>query len=230
MTTMATTPKTTCDPAVAITRSLLGYGILAGPFYVVVSLSQALTREGFDLTKHAWSLLANGGLGWLQITNFVLTGLMIVAFAVGLHRTLRPGRGSTWAPRLIGAYGVSQVAAGVFRADPALGFPAGTAADAREVSWHGLHMASGAIGFVCLVVACLILARRFSADGQRGWAVFTRVTGIVFLAAFVGIASGAGSVASTVGFITAVILMYGWMTATAVRLYRAEYAYLFPTP
>ena len=32
----------------------------------------------------------------------------------------------------------SLIAAGVFRADPALGFPVGTPADAREVSWHGL--------------------------------------------------------------------------------------------
>ena len=30
----------------AITRSLLGYGVLAGPFYLVVGLAQALTRDG----------------------------------------------------------------------------------------------------------------------------------------------------------------------------------------
>jgi hypothetical protein len=91
---------------VRVTKSLLGYGVIAGPFYLVVSLAQALTRDGFELTRHAWSLLANGELGWIQIINFTLTGAMLVAFAVGLRRALAGGRGGRWAPRLIGAFGV----------------------------------------------------------------------------------------------------------------------------
>ncbi|MEN3309228.1 MAG: hypothetical protein V7603_5430, partial [Micromonosporaceae bacterium] len=50
---MSTTGDATCDPAARITRSLLGYGVIAGPGYVVVSLVQALTRDGFDLRRHA---------------------------------------------------------------------------------------------------------------------------------------------------------------------------------
>jgi hypothetical protein len=34
-------------------------------------------------------MLANGDLGWLQITNFVVTGLMTVAFAAGSSRADR---------------------------------------------------------------------------------------------------------------------------------------------
>ena len=41
------------DPTARVTRSLAGYGVVAGPVYVGVSLAQALTREGFDLTRHA---------------------------------------------------------------------------------------------------------------------------------------------------------------------------------
>jgi len=207
------TTTTTCDTNTAVTRSLLGYGIIAGPLYVAVSATQALVRPGFDPTRHAWSLLANGDWGWIQIANFIVTGLMTAAFAVGLGRCLH----STWASRLITVYGVSLVAAGIFRADPALGFPLGTPADARDVSWHGaLHLACGAVGFLCLVIRCFVLARRLT----PGWATFTRVTGVVFLAAFVGIASGAGSVATTVGFVLAVVLVCAWMSALAVHLYR----------
>src|SRR5438477_13172356 len=120
-------PRTTeCDPATRVTRSLLGYGVLAGPLYVVVSLAQALTRDGFDLTRHQWSLLSNGGLGWIQITNFLVTGLMVIAYAAGLRRALSPGRAGKWAPRLVAVYGAGLLGAGVFRADPALGFPPGT--------------------------------------------------------------------------------------------------------
>lgn len=218
-TTIATRP-TGCDRSTAVTRSLLGYGILAGPAYVLVSVAQALTRDGFDLTRHSWSLLANGSLGWIQTTNFVLTGLMVLAFAVGLRRALRPGRAATWAPRLVAGYGAGLVAAGIFRADPALGFPVGTPDGIAEVSWHGaLHLAVGAVGFGCLIAACLVLGRRFAAEGRRGWAAFSRLTGVVFLAAFVGIASGSDSTATVVPFVAAVLLVSAWMAAVAAHLY-----------
>lgn len=214
-------PDTSGDPPTRVTKSLIGCGVVAGPVFVLVSGIQALTREGFDPTRHAWSLLSNGSLGWIQITNFVLTGLMVAALAVGLRRALPPGRGSTWAPRLIGAYGVGLVAAGVFRADPALGFPPGTPPDAREVSWHGMvHFASAGIGFACLIAACLVIARRFAAEGHRGWATFSRVTGVVFLAGFLGIASGGANAWTTLGFIAAEALAWAWLSALAVRFYR----------
>jgi hypothetical protein len=114
-------------------------------------------------------------------------------------------------------YGVSLVAAGIFRADPALGLPTRHPGrrPRRELA-RALHLACGAVGFLCLVIGCFVLARRLT----RGWATFTRVTGVVFLAAFVGIASGAGSVATTVAFVLAVVLVCAWMSALAVHLYR----------
>jgi hypothetical protein len=40
---------------------------------------QARTREGDDPTRHDLSLLANGPDGWVQIANFVLMGLLVIA-------------------------------------------------------------------------------------------------------------------------------------------------------
>ena len=161
--------------AARVTRALLVCGVIAGPLYVLVSVTEALTRDGFDLARHQWSLLSNGDLGWVHIANLVVTGLLTVAFAVGLRRVLRPGRGGTWVPRLLGVYGLSLVAAGVFRADPAMGFPPGTPEGAAEVTWRGvLHFVAGGIGFVCLVVACLLVARRMRP-------VLSRVTGEYYL-------------------------------------------------
>src|SRR3954451_13607391 len=155
-----------CSPGTRLTRSLLGYGMIAGPCYVVVSLAQALTRDGFRLDRHAWSLLENGRPGWIQITNFVLTGLMTVAAAAGLRRALPAGRTRTWAPPLIGVYGASLVGAGIFRADPARGFPVGTP-EVTAVSWHGtLHFTLGGIGFLCLIAACLVLGAHFARNGR----------------------------------------------------------------
>ena len=185
----------TCDPEDRVTKSLLGYGVIAGPCCVVVSLAQALTRPGFDLSRHEWSLMANGERGWIQVANLVVTGLMVIAFAVGLRRALATGTGARWAPRLVAVYGVSLVAAGLLRADPALGFPAGTPAGPGPVSWHGTaHFEAGGIGFSCLAIACFVLAerssaRRYSAERRRGWARFSRLTGVVFLAGFAMVAS-----------------------------------------
>jgi hypothetical membrane protein len=213
------TVQTECTPATRVTRSLLGYGVLAGPFYVTVSLAQALTRDGFELDKHAWSLLENGGLGWIQITNFVLTGLMTVAAAFGLRRSLTSGRGRRWAPSLIAVYGVSMIAAGVFTADPAQGFPAGTP-EVTTVSWHGmLHLLSGAIGFFGLIAACLVLGSRFALAGRTAMAWFSRATGILFLAAFAGIASGSHG-PTTPAFIAAVLLVWAWLATVCVHFYR----------
>lgn len=217
------TPSTdTCDPVTRVTKSLLAYGVLAGPVYVLVSLAQALTRDGFDLSRHSWSLLSNGDHGWIQITNFVVTGLMVLAFAAGLRRALRPGRGGTWAPRLIGLYGLGLLAAGAFRADPALGFPEGAPSGVGEVSWHGiLHLASGGLGFLGLIASCFVVAHRCAADGRRAWAIYSRATGVVFLVGFAGIASGSGAAWLTLGFVVAVVVAWTWISAYAVHAYRA---------
>jgi uncharacterized protein DUF998 len=216
---MTTTTTTACatTPDVRVTRSLLGYGVIAGPFYVVVSLTQALTRPGFDLTRHEWSLLSNGDLGWIQIANFVLTGLMVLAAAVGLRRALQPGTGSVWGPRLLATYGVSLIAAGILRADPSLGFPVGTPDVRGSVSWHGLgHLVAGSIGFAAVIAACFVLARRFTG----GLARLSRVTGVVFLVGFAGIATGAGNPVIILAFTAAVCLVWAWLAAVCVRLYR----------
>ena len=202
------------------TRALLAGGVVAGPLYVVVGLAQAVTRSGFDLSRQELSLLANGPLGWIQIANLVVSGLMVVACAVGLRKVLYPGRGGVWGPRLVGAYGVGLVGAAVFVADPANGFPPGTPAGPPvHPSWHGsLHFVAAGLGFLALIAACFVVARRFAAGGQRGWSAYSVATGVLYLAAFAGIASGSGNRVANVAFGVAVALGWAWLGALAARL------------
>ena len=202
-----------------LTRVLLICGLIAGPFYIVVGLIQALTRPGFDLLRHDLSLLANGNLGWIQITNLVLAGLLVAAFAVGMWRALSAGPGRTWGPILLGIYGIGLIGAGFFTADPAFGFPPGTPADAHAMSWHGLlHFICGGVGFLALIAACFVLARRFASRRQRGWAAYSLATGVIFFAAFVGIATGSGQSWSVIGFWIGVVVAWAWIWAMAVKL------------
>lgn len=207
------------EPTAQTTRTLLACGVVAGPLYLIVGLMQALTRDGFDLTRHDLSLLSNGDWGWIHIGNLVASGLLVIACAVGIRRVLRSGRGGTWGPLLIGVYGVGLIGAGVFAADPALGFPPGTPADATAISWHGLlHIVFGGVGFLGLIAACFVLARRFVALGERGWAAYSVATSVIFFASFVGIASGSGSSWIILGFWIGVVLTWAWIAAIAARL------------
>src|SRR5712692_8815139 len=115
-------------------KALLACGLAAGPFYFAVSLAQAWTRPGFDLTRHPLSLLSTGDLGWIQITNFIVSGVLVVAGSVGMRRALRTGRASTWGPLLVGLFGVGLIGAGIFAPDPAAGFPPGTPATTTTIS------------------------------------------------------------------------------------------------
>lgn len=214
----------TTGAAATATRALLTCGLVAGPLYVAVGLFQMAIRDGFDIRRHALSLLSNGDLGWIQTTNFLVTGVLLIAGAVGLRRTLRGERGGTWGPLLIGLYGLGLIGAGFFRADPALNFPPGLPAEAYgTISTHGLlHLTVGSVGFIGFVAACFVFARRFAAQGQRGWAAYSRITGVLFSAAFVGIASGSqGPTASA--FALVVTLGWAWIMAlTAHFLPRQE--------
>ena len=198
------------------TRALLACGVVAGPLFVVVALVQVLTREGFDLGRHPLSLLSLGDLGWIQIANFVVAGLLSVAFAVGLRRVLHPGRGSTWGPLLLGGYGVGLIAGGVFVADPALGFPPGAPAGIPDqLSWHAaLHAIAPLLAFLSLIVACLVLARRFATLGHRGWAGYSAAAGVSLL----GIMAWPDQDTVSVQLAVAVVLGFAWVAMLAARL------------
>ncbi|MEV4601069.1 DUF998 domain-containing protein [Amycolatopsis sp. NPDC049253] len=137
------------------TRALLSAGVAAGPVYLVTALAQALTRPGFDPARTDVSLLAVGPNGWIQIANFVVTGLLVIACAVGLKS------------KLVATFGAGLIAAGVFVADPA-----GTA-----ISWHGaLHVGTAGIGFLAFTAACL--ARKSGYSRGTGIAFLAGFAGV----------------------------------------------------
>jgi len=212
MTTQTVTATVTTTSATAA-RRLLTAGTLAGPVFVVTYLAQAFTREAFDITRHPASLLANGDLGWIQTTNFVVSGALCIAAALGLRRTIA-GRGRKWAPRLLAQYGAGLLLAALFPADPAQGFPAGTPADYAEISPTGVgHMFAGTIGFTGLIALCFVLASHYRGTGRTAFARWSTATGTIFALAFAGVIAGGGARPSIVAFSTAVILAWTWLAA-----------------
>jgi hypothetical protein len=158
-------------------RALLVCGLIAGPVFIAANLIQAFTRTGFDLARHPISLLSLGSLGWLQIANFVVSGILYVLGAVGLRVARRPGPGSSWGPLLIGITGAGLIIAGLFTTDPGAGFPPGAPAGAPSMSSHGaVHEVGFLLSFVGAIAACGVFARRYAALGRRAWMVAALVT------------------------------------------------------
>lgn len=214
--------RSPCDLGAAVTRSLLGYGVLAGPFYLTVGLIQAFVREGFDLARHPLSLLANGPGGWIQTVNLILGGLMVIAAAVGFRRGLGPK--SLAASAFLGAFGAGMIVAGVFRADPMDGFPAGTPlGPPTSISTMGLvHFIAGALGFISLAVSCFFTAGSLSRRNARLMARLSVLAGVAILLGFFGGFLIPGLSVGTLGIWFAVVVGWAWLAVVSIHLYRAS--------
>ena len=180
-----------------------------------MTLVQAFTREGFDLGRHPISLLSLGDIGWLQITNFVVTGVLYVACAIGMRRAMRTGRGATWGPRLVGALGVGLIAAGVFVTDAGAGYPPGAPAGAPpEISWHGiLHEVGFMIAVFGMIAGCLVFARRFAELKQPAWVAASIATPVAVL----GLSFWPDVNGLSVRLVIATAVLFGYVAAVAAH-------------
>ena len=201
------------------TRALLSAGIVAGPTFLLVVLAQVLTRDGFDLRHHPISLLSLTDAGWVQITNFVVAGLLYALFAIGLARVLTQGIGHRWVPRLVGVLAFGLVAGGIFVADPGLGYPAGAPdGTPSDLTWHGtLHAVAPPLAMTALAVATLVMVRRYRAGGEPGWARYTAITALVMFV--VSAVPHADSISWRI--VVGLVAGFAWLTLLGVRERRA---------
>ncbi|MFD4295446.1 DUF998 domain-containing protein [Rhodococcus sp. NPDC058532] len=216
-----TTGRNSDAGGTATTRRLLACGVAAGPIYLAVAAVQVVTRDGFDLTRHPLSLLSLGPGGWIQIANFVVSGVLFVAGAVGMRRAMTAGIGRTWVPRLIGLFGFSSVWAGLFVADPMDGFP--TTAGTSDPTVHGvLHSIAPVVAFLALIAASIVLARRYFRAGRRAWGGYSAVVGVALLAPDLLLGRDGFSLALA----AAAVVGWTWVSAVAADLLRTTGGYL----
>ncbi|MFX3634770.1 MAG: DUF998 domain-containing protein [Candidatus Pristimantibacillus sp.] len=200
-------------------RLLLIGGVASAPLFYAIVIAQVFTRTGFDVRRHAISSLTLGDLGWIQSTNFVVTGLLAVLAAIGIRGMLQGGKGGTWGSLLIGIYGIGMIGAGLFRPDPGLSFPAGAPVGApTTMSGHAaLHSIAFFISFICLIAVFIVFARRFAAQGERKWKTYCIVTSVIsplLLILGMGIPSWIGVIMGSAG-----IVAFGWVSALTARLH-----------
>jgi Protein of unknown function (DUF998) len=208
------------DRGALATRFLLRFGVLAGPFYLAVGLIQALLRDGFDLTRHPLSLLANGPGGWVQTANFVLSGLMVIAAAAGIVRVLGPkARAMSW---FLSGFGAGMLVAAVFPADPVDGFPVGTpAGPPTSISTTGLvHFIAGTLGFTSLGVSCFVAAWAMRRRNAPALARLSFLCGLAVVLGFFGGAAFSSGSAGILGIWFSVVVGWAWLAVMSLHLYR----------
>jgi len=153
-------------------RKLLWCGLIAGPLFVAVLLVVGANRAGFDPVRHPGSSLALGPGGWIQSANFIVAGVLTIAFSISLFFL---GTRKAW---LIAIWGLGLIGAGVFVADPVSGYPPGTPAVPPVPTFSGrMHDLLSLAGFLAMAVTFLAFAR----GRGRGWAIYSVLSAVVFV-------------------------------------------------
>lgn len=201
-----------------LTRALLACGAFTGPLFFAVAIVQALTRPGYNIRLNAISQLSLGDLGGIQIASFLLTGMLAVACAIGMRRMLKGQKGGTWGALLVGTFGLGLIVAGIFPPDPAFGFPPGApAGPATTMSGHAsLHALGFFISMISAIANCFVFVRRFGSVGQRGWLIYSIVSGVsvpILIALTNLFMSWAGVIVALAGAVA-----FAWVTAASTRL------------
>jgi hypothetical protein len=201
------------------TRLLMACGVVAPLLNSIVILVLGALRPGYNAWTVPDSDLELGDGGWMQITNYIVTGALLLAFAIGMRRLLRTGPGSTWGPVLLGVYGLTFIVIGPVLPDPSSGYPPGASS---ALTVHGvIHILFGLIQFSSLVAACFVLARRGATSERRGWYRYSVATGLLVAGSYVAfvLASKLLDGAPT-GLIERIGIIGGsmWIALLAVRL------------
>jgi hypothetical membrane protein len=106
--------------------------------FLIEDAVPAIRPPGYNPIRHPVSSLAIGPSGWIQDVNFLVTGVLLLAFAVGLRPALRRYHTGIWAPVLVGLVAIGLIGAGMFTTDPLSGYPPRTPAlPAGNPTTHG---------------------------------------------------------------------------------------------
>lgn len=148
-------------PQSVVQRLLLACGIVGPVLFIVVFLVEGATRPGYNSLMLTISALESGPSEWMQVTNFIVFGLFIGCFAIGLRGALVRGFGATLLPLLEIFTMLGLIGDGIFLRDP-------------------LHLFCDILALAPGVVASFVFAWRLAGDPRwRGWATYSIATAIL---------------------------------------------------
>jgi hypothetical membrane protein len=179
-------------------RDLLGCGVAGAASFVLIIIVNDALRPHYEPMRDFVSEAAIGRHGWVQIANFVTSGMLITASSPALSRAV-----NAWTGRLVRIFGTSLTLAGVFVSDPV---------PHEKTTWHGnAHNVVSVFVFASLTLACFTAARWRPTPGWRWYCV---LTGIAVPALFVA----AGAASGTAGLWQRLSIIVGWTWLMVLEL------------
>ncbi len=146
-------------------------GVIAPVLFTIIVITLSLLRPGYSHVSQAISELGSVGApnAIVQDGNFILLGLLIIAFAYGLHKGIGDGKGSRLGPILVAVFGaVAAIGDGIF---PLPG---------------PLHQPLFIVGVIAFMIGILIITRRLKRDTNwQGYRLYSLGTGVIAIVLFI---------------------------------------------
>ena len=193
---------------------LLALAGIVGPIlFVLVFTIDGWWSPGYSpLSQSVSSLGTTGTYAWIQNTNFVVFGLLLMAFAVGFSQLLREvlGKEGVWVSTLLLLLtGVGLVNDGFFTQD-------------SVTTFHGLLHALGfLVIFASLIIALLLIGRQLSSIATwRGYGWYSTITGLVTLGVLV-LSAVLADPLQMAGLFQRILVVvaFGWYVVMGCRLF-----------
>ncbi len=184
---------------------LLAMGILGTVLFVVTFTIDGAARPDYSPARHMVSALALGPRGWIQSTNFMVCGTLIIASAVGIYQAVD----SPWLPLLVGFFGISMVLSGVWKMDPMSGYPPGTpdTTTSEPSRAHRLHDLFGIGVFGSLPAAAIVAGFTLK---DSGWSVYSWATGAALVGLLLAFVTALESNSPRLGLVQRIMILVGW--------------------
>ncbi len=186
-------------------RVLALCGLITPLLFTILLIFASFLRPGYSQLSGMVSDLGVGTNAIIQNVNFVACGLLILGFAVGLHRELGRGQKTHLGPALVGGAGVMYSTAGIFPEAPC----------PYPCTLHGLSAAF----FPVMIIGIFFvwLAQR----QDRRWGRFASFSLVMSIVSFgVGLVP-ASLIPGMFGLFQRIILaaLFLWVSVTAAKLY-----------
>lgn len=156
-------------------------GIVGPLFFVLVFTLNGFLQPGYSTMSQMISWLALRPDGWIQDTNFIIFGLMLVIFAIGFAQRMRSIISKKW---LLVCTSMLLVSGFAWAND---GFFISDAPGAADMTMHGMmHTIGFLVIFFSLPLVFFFVGRQLvKVPGWRAYGWYSLIAGIVSLGVFV---------------------------------------------
>jgi hypothetical protein len=205
-------------------RRLAEWAGIIGPLLFVATFTiEGWLRLGYEPLSMFVSALSLGPRGWVQIANFVIFGVLLLAFTRRVASEFQDGKGSRAGIILLTIIAIGHIVCG-----PSVMDPPGT--PPSETTFHGtVHGMAGGIVFLLMPITCFVFLRRFREDPNwqflQGWTLALgaiTASAVILLTVATKLPAMQDVFIEWLGLIqrTAIVPFMGWLFAFALSLHR----------